>query len=118
MIVSVVVVSSDIWYNCNTPFFIRTSPGTPVESEQTQIFVQSSYKLNLPPYLIIPSSSIKLTEMIGEGNVCTSTKYFLTMCWSTLGECGIVYKGHTAKSLGQPVDEYFAVKTLKGNRVL
>ena len=38
------------------------------------ITVQSSYKLNLPPHLIIPSSCIKLIESIGQGTyyyVCT-----------------------------------------------
>ena len=31
------------------------------------------------------------------------------------GEFGIVYKGHMVKGHGQSVDEYLAVKTLKGN---
>lgn len=29
--------------------------------------VQSSYKLKLPPHLIVPSSSLKLVETIGQG---------------------------------------------------
>ena len=31
--------------------------------------VQSSYKLNLPPHLIIHSSNIKMTETIGQGKL-------------------------------------------------
>ena len=33
----------------------------------TKMAVQSSYKLNLPPYLIVPSSIIKVVETIGQG---------------------------------------------------
>ena len=32
------------------------------------IFVQSSYKLNLPPYLLIHAANIKLVEPIGQGD--------------------------------------------------
>ena len=39
--------------------------------------VQSSYKLNLPPHLIIPSSSIKLVESIGQGMHIMPCKYVL-----------------------------------------
>lgn len=31
--------------------------------------VQSSYKLSLPPYLIIHASNIKMTETIGQGKL-------------------------------------------------
>ena len=31
------------------------------------ISVQSSYKLNLPPHLLVHASSIKLVEPIGQG---------------------------------------------------
>ena len=35
--------------------------------ERTEISVKSSFQLNLPPHLIIPSASIKLNETIGQG---------------------------------------------------
>ena len=34
----------------------------------TQFTVQSSFKLTLPPHLIITASSIKLNEIIGQGS--------------------------------------------------
>ena len=37
--------------------------------ERTEISVKSSFQLNLPPHLIIPSVSIKLNETIGQGMV-------------------------------------------------
>ena len=33
----------------------------------TEFTVQSSFKLNLPPHLIITTSSVKLNEIIGQG---------------------------------------------------
>ena len=38
------------------------------------ISVQSSYKLNLPPYLLIHASDIKLVEPIGQGNEICAEK--------------------------------------------
>ena len=37
------------------------------EAERVEISVKSSFKLDLPPYLIIPSSSIKLLQTVGQG---------------------------------------------------
>ena len=37
------------------------------EQDQRKISVESSFKLDLPPHLIIPSASIKLNETIGQG---------------------------------------------------
>ena len=39
------------------------------DEERTEISVKSSFQLNLPPHLIIPSSSIKLNETIGQGTI-------------------------------------------------
>ena len=86
--------------------------------------VQSSYKLNLPPHLIIPSSSIKLVESIGQG-VCILAvlrygDYVTLLCLDdcskfllayVLGEFGLVYKGHFVKETNT---EVVAIKTLKG----
>ena len=35
--------------------------------DRKELFVKCSFELSLPPHLIIPSSSIKLTEIIGQG---------------------------------------------------
>ena len=35
--------------------------------DRKEIIVKSSLELNLPPHLIIPSSSIKLNKTIGQG---------------------------------------------------
>ena len=35
--------------------------------------------------------------------------------YSIIGEFGIVYKGHIVKSHRYSIDEYLAIKTLKGN---
>ena len=43
--------------------------------ELTEISVQSSFQLNLPPHLVIPSSCIKLNETIGQGAVTCVTPY-------------------------------------------
>ena len=40
-------------------------------AKQLIFSVQTSYKLNLPPHLIIHSSSIKLVETIGQGKLVT-----------------------------------------------
>ena len=37
------------------------------EAEQVEISVKSSFKLDLPPHLIVPSSSIKLLHTVGQG---------------------------------------------------
>ena len=37
------------------------------ELDQRKLFVESSFKLDLPPHLIVPSASIKLNETIGQG---------------------------------------------------
>ena len=36
--------------------------------DQRKVSVESSFKLDLPPHLIIPSAAIKLNETIGQGN--------------------------------------------------
>ena len=85
--------------------------------EMKTFSVQSSYKLNLPKCLIIPSSNIKLLETVGQGIInvyCASQKLKLIMSLYFSGEFGIVYKGHTIKNLGQIVTDVVAVKTLKG----
>ena len=83
-----------------------------------RLFVQSSYKLNLPPYLIISASNLKLCESIGQGNLnilATMSPIPIIVILHT-GEFGIVYKGHIVKDQGtkQVVAETVAVKTLKG----
>jgi hypothetical protein len=35
--------------------------------DQRKLSVESSFKLDLPPHLIVPSASIKLNETIGQG---------------------------------------------------
>lgn len=85
--------------------------------EMKNFSVQSSYKLNLPRYLIIPSSNIKLLETVGQGiiNVMYVVHYKkITLLLYLSGEFGIVYKGHIIKILGQIVTDIVAVKTLKG----
>ena len=37
------------------------------EQDQRKFSVESSFKLDLPPHLIISSASIKLNETIGQG---------------------------------------------------
>ena len=82
--------------------------------------MKSSFELNLPSYLIIPSSSIKLNETIGQGiqsiwpssNLSYSIPIVLYSI--TLGEFGIVYKGYIRKSDSHLIEEYLAIKTLKG----
>ena len=37
------------------------------EAEQIEISVKSSFKLDLPPHLIVPSTSIKLLQTVGQG---------------------------------------------------
>ena len=45
-----------------------TDSGIPNRLRMTEFTVQSSFKLTLPPHLIITASSIKLNEIIGQGN--------------------------------------------------
>ena len=95
-----------------------------VDSEPVNIrglSVQSSYKLKLPPHLILPSTCIKLVEPIGQGSTCTQCeKMHIFNCISAciavlyLGEFGIVYKGYLTKNQGQVVSDIVAIKTLKG----
>ena len=90
-----------------------------VESEPVTIrgmSVQSSYKLKLPPHLILPSSCIKLVEPIGQGSTLSMKNarfHCISACTAVLylGEFGIVYKGYIMKNQGQDI---IAVKTLKG----
>ena len=82
-----------------------------------RLFVQSSYKLNLPPYLIVSASNLKLCEFIGQGNLnILATMSPIPIVILHTGEFGIVYKGHIVKDQGtkQVVAETVAVKTLKG----
>ena len=97
------------------------------EGSRSEISVQSSFKLHLPPHLIIPSTSIKLLETIGQGlknvNSYCEIHNMLQLVYSFAynlcpGEFGIVYKGYLIKSHGESFDEYLAVKTLKGKSVI
>ena len=54
-----------------------TGVPNPSQITTTEFSVQSSFKLNLPPHLIITASSVKLNEIIGQGifySLCTQTK--------------------------------------------
>ena len=90
--------------------------------DRKEIFVKSSLELSLPPHLIIPSSSIKLTEIIGQGIIIFLTIIIIIMCgdimymslYYILGEFGIVYKGYIKNSDLYSIEEYLAIKTLKG----
>ena len=83
--------------------------------------VQSSYRLSLPPNLIVHASTIEIKETIGQGFV---VHYILAqlilsllsekIIRSVLGEFGIVYKGHITANQGKVVNETVAIKTLKG----
>ena len=84
-----------------------------------EIFVKSSFELSLPPYLIIPSSSIKLNEIIGQGRIFLAISLLLCVVIyyihvSVLGEFGVVYKlkGYIKRSDSHSIDEYLAIKTL------
>ena len=46
-----------------------TDSGIPNRLRMTEFTVQSSFKLTLPPHLIITASSVKLNEIIGQGNI-------------------------------------------------
>ena len=57
------------------------------------ISVQSSYKLSLPPHLIIPSSCIKLVESIGQGiKSCVGAVYFriVIMSRNSIPHCNVI----------------------------
>ena len=90
--------------------------------ERMEISVKSSFQLSLPPHLISPSSSIKLNETIGQGSYDNFMRsqchgaYAAVIKIITLisGEFGIVYKGYIKKGDITSVDEYLAIKTLKG----
>ena len=88
--------------------------------DRTEISVKSSFQLNLPPHLIVPSSSIKLDETIGQGNfslvpsLCHFRYVTHHLYASISGEFGIVYKGYIKKGDSHSVEEYLAIKTLKG----
>ena len=61
--------------------------------------VQSSYKLNLPPHLIIHASNIKMTETIGQGmliaiiNFCTKMTFVSHFRGIWCGLQGISFEG-------------------------
>ena len=95
---------------------------------RTIISVQSSYKLHLPPYLLIHSANIKLAEPIGQGakQICHESYHYAYHIYYVLliiillalivGEFGIVYKGYIiVKEQGSIVTDIVAVKTLKGD---
>ena len=108
--------------------YSSTDSGIPNPLKMTEFTVQSSFKLILPPHLIITASSVKLNEIIGQGN--THETCMTNACMSLLnldvtsschvdcfriGEFGIIYKAHIVKHKnGQVVTETMAVKTLKG----
>ena len=90
--------------------------------DKTEIFVKNSFELSLPPHLIIPSSSIKLNEIIGQGRIFLAISLLLcvvillhTCLRCVLGEFGVVYKlkGYIKRSDSHSIDEYLAIKTLK-----
>ena len=54
-----------------------TDSGIPNRLRMTEFTVQSSFKLTLPPHLIITASSIKLNEIIGQGNTHETCMSFL-----------------------------------------
>ena len=61
------VLSYETYY-FSTSFFAIVLPRQKLtEHRDTELSVQSSFKLDLPPHLIIPSSSLKLNETIGQG---------------------------------------------------
>ena len=85
--------------------------------ERTEIAVKSSFQLDLPPQLILPSSSIELNETIGQGIfnfVLYLSVSHVRLCYYS-GEFGIVYKGYIKIGNTKSMDEYLAIKTLKGN---
>ena len=53
-----------------------------VTTGQRQFSVQSSFKLNFSPHLIIKAANIKLIETIGQGeNYCTQLfEYYNILC--------------------------------------
>jgi hypothetical protein len=60
IVAAVVLLSVIILYRQ----YHRTDSG---EDTRKEIFVKSSFELHLPPYLIVPSSTIKLNETVGQG---------------------------------------------------
>ena len=50
------------------------------ENSGEEIIVKSSFQLNLPPHLIIPSSSIQLSEVIGQGTLMFVMIISLLLC--------------------------------------
>ena len=89
-----------------------------LDSLPRTISVQSSYKLNLPPYLLIHAVNIKLVEPIGQGDyrcycyvhACSILVHVIII----LGEFGIVYKGYIVEEQESIVTDTVAIKTLKG----
>ena len=55
--------------------------------------VQSSYKLNLPPHLIVHSSNIKMTETIGQGKLTVITFFALTSPRKIISVC-VTFQGN------------------------
>ena len=96
---------------------ILHSIGTVINLKKCIIFkgftVQSSYKLKLPPHLIVQAANIKITETIGQGKLNFCTKYNTKWIFC-LGEFGVVYKGHLLRDGGNIVTATVAIKTLKG----
>ena len=48
---------------------MQTSLPVHLDSIPRTISVQSSYKLNLPPYLLVHAADIKLVEPVGQGEL-------------------------------------------------
>ena len=66
--ITIPTVSTELNQNCVLIFCSHVVCANSGE-EQTEISVKSSFQLHLPPHLVIPSSSIKLNETIGQGTV-------------------------------------------------
>ena len=92
-----------------------------------QFTVQSSYKLNIPSSLMIPSCNLKLGSTLGQGKliltvcnsyiatmhtiICMLNNFNLSTC---PGEFGVVYKGYLKSGISDAISDTVAVKTLKG----
>lgn len=80
-----------------------------------RISVQSSFRLKLPPPLIVEASSIKVADPIGQGSILLGITLFQIIPYESLGEFGIVYKGQLMRTTGRfSQSEIVAIKTLKG----
>lgn len=79
--------------------------------------VQSSFKLNIPSSLIVPSCHLKLGAALGQG-VALARKivsiFPIEITSTFIGEFGVVYKGYVKTGMSDTITGTVAVKTLKG----